>query len=135
MKKEVGLWIDHTKAVIVTVTGKEEETRRVRSNIEKHIHFSGGSLANPLFGAYSISGDGEQVHHFTSCLNTYYDRVISLIRYADSIWIFGPGEAKEELEKHMLRNHLSGPIVGIDVENNKMTDRQIAAKVSQHYQT
>jgi hypothetical protein len=31
-------------------------------------------------------------------LNIYYDAVIASIRGAESIWIFGPGEAKGELE-------------------------------------
>ncbi len=133
MKRDVGLWIDHTKAVIVTVSGEKEETRQVRSNIEKHVHFSGGSSANPLYGTCSLSGEGKLGPRFSSCLNTYYDGVVSLIRHADSIWIFGPGDAKGELEKHLQGDQLNTHIVGIEPAE-KMTDRQIAAKVRQHYQ-
>jgi len=133
MKREVGLWIDHTKAIIVTVTGEKEETRQVRSNIEKHVRFSGGSYASPLYGICSITGEGKQDRKFTSCLSTYYDGVVSLLRHADSIWIFGPGEAKGELKKHLQHDQLSAHIVGVDETVDKMTDRQIAAKVRQHY--
>ena len=133
MKKEVGLWIDHTKAVIVTVTGKKEETRQVRSNIEKFVRFSGGSYASPLFGTCNIAGAGKQDRNFLSFLSTYYDGVVSQIRHADSIWIFGPGEAKGELEKRLQRDELKVNIVGIETVE-KMTDRQIAVKVIRHYQ-
>lgn len=133
MKREVGLWIDHTKAVIVTVLEEGEETRQVRSNIEKHVHFSGGSQANPLYGTSSIPGESEQDRKYGNFLSTYYDGVVSLIRHADSIWIFGPGDAKEELEKHLHRDQLDTHIIGIETVD-KMTNRQIAAKVRQHYQ-
>jgi hypothetical protein len=66
-------------------------------------------------------------------LNIYYDTVIACIRDAESIWIFGPGEAKGELKKRLERNKPSEPIVGIETID-KMTDRQIAAKVRRYFQ-
>lgn len=133
MKREVGLWIDHMKAIIVTITGESDETRLVRSNIEKHVHFLGGSYANPLYGTCSISGEGKQARKFVNYLSTYYDGVVSQIRHADAIWIFGPGEAKGELERHLQRDQLNANIVGVETVE-KMTDRQITAKVRLHYQ-
>jgi hypothetical protein len=59
--------------------------------------------------------------------------VISCIHNAESILIFGPGEAKGELEKRLVNKGLGGRIAGIET-NDKMTDRQIAAKVRQHFQ-
>jgi hypothetical protein len=54
------------------------------------------------------------------------------MRDAESILIFGPGEAKGELRKRLERNNLGGRIVAIETVD-KMTDRQIAAKVRQHF--
>jgi hypothetical protein len=47
--------------------------------------------------------------------------------------LFGPGEAKGELEKHLAAKGLGGRVVGFETVD-KMTDRQIAAKVRQHFQ-
>jgi hypothetical protein len=58
--------------------------------------------------------------------------VIASIRDAESIFIFGPGEAKGELEKRLASEGLEGRIVGIEAVD-KMTDRQIAAKVRQRF--
>ena len=55
-----------------------------------------------------------------------------MIRDADSIWIFGPGEAKVELEKRLKQEDLGGRIVGVETVD-KMTDHQIAAKVRDHF--
>lgn len=43
MKSAAGLWIDHTKAVIVIVSDDGEEPKQIESGMEKHIRFSGGS--------------------------------------------------------------------------------------------
>jgi hypothetical protein len=37
MKRKVGLWIDHRKAVIVFVAGQEEEIKVIKSDVEKQI--------------------------------------------------------------------------------------------------
>lgn len=126
MKREVGLWLDHRKAVIVIVTDEGEETKIIESNMEKHVRFSSGSPE---------SGQGEYVRdlQFKNHLNRYYDDVIACIGDAKSIQIFGPGEAKGELEKRLESQELKGRIVGIETVD-KMTDRQIAAKVRDHFQ-
>jgi len=59
--------------------------------------------------------------------------VISYIRDAESILLFGPGEAKGELEKRLSAQGLGKRIVGIET-TDKMTDRQVVAKVRQHFQ-
>jgi len=124
MKREVGLWIDHRKAVIVSVTDKGEETSLIESDMEKHVRHSGA--------AQEDSAEDQRDDRFTGHLNQYYDHVISRIRDAESILIFGPGEAKVELEKRLERESLSGRVVGVETVD-KMTDRQIAARVRQHF--
>ena len=133
MKREVGLWIDHHKTVMVSVVNEKEETREIRSNVVKHIRLSGG--LSPKKPNLSTMSTGEDIgdRRYGNRLNGYYDGVISLLRNADSIWIFGPGEAKVELKKRLEREELGGRIESVDTVD-KMTDRQIAAKVRQHFQ-
>ena len=80
-----------------------------------------------------MPADDSRQRKLTGHLNIYYDAVIACIRDAESILIFGPGEAKGELKKRLEGNKLSGRIVGIETID-KMTDRQIAAKVRQYFQ-
>jgi hypothetical protein len=46
--------------------------------------------------------------------------------------VFGPGEAKGELEKRLEGEGLTGHILAIEAAD-KMTDRQIAAKVRRRF--
>jgi len=132
MRTQVGLWIDHRKAIVVTVTDKGEEIGLVISKVEKQGRRSGDS---PLEGSYEsqqVPADDSRQRTFTGHLNIYYDAVVACIRDAESILIFGPGEAKGELKKRLERDNLGGRIASIETVD-KMTDRQIAAKVRKHF--
>jgi hypothetical protein len=133
MKTRVGVWIDHRKAVIVVVTDTGEEIRLIISQAEKQLRRAGDA---PLKGPYEpqhVPADDSRERKFTGHLNLYYDAVIAGIREADSLLILGPGEAKGELTKRLERHHFSGRIVGSETAD-KMTPRQIAAKVRQYFQ-
>jgi hypothetical protein len=127
MKRQAGMWIDHRQAFVVFIDEGAEETQRIESGMEKHVRFSGRAALE------EGSADDQRDRQFTVHLNKYYDEVISHIRDAESILLFGPGEAKGEFEKRLANKGLGGRIVGIEIVD-KMTDRQIAAKVRQHYQ-
>ena len=132
MRTRVGLWIDHRKAIVVAVTDKGEEIGLIISKVEKQLRRSGDS---PLKGRYEpsqVPADDSRQRSYTGYLNIYYDAVIACIRDAESILIFGPGEAKEELKQRLEGNDLAGRIVGIETVD-KMTDRQIAAKVRKRF--
>ena len=133
MKKIVGLWVDHRKAIIVTVTEKGEETKLILSNVDKQPGRSGGIRSTTPYESQQVAADDSRERKFTGHLNTYYDEVIECIRNAESILIFGPGEAKGELKKRLNRNNLDARIVGTETVD-KMTDRQIAAKVREYFQ-
>ena len=79
-----------------------------------------------------MPADDSQQRSLTGHLNIYYDAVIAAIRDAESILIFGPGEAKGELKQRLEGLNLGGRIAGVETVD-KMTDRQIAAKVRQHF--
>jgi hypothetical protein len=128
MKKEVGLWIDHRKAVIVVIADQEEVTTKITSKVEKQPGRYGGVRSTTSYESQQVRADNSRERKFTGHLNIYYDAVIACIRDAESILIFGPGEAKGELKKRLERDKLGGRIVGIETVD-KMTDHQIVAKV------
>jgi len=132
MGTNVGLWIDHRKALVVAVTDKGEEVRLVISKVEKQPGRSGGIRSTTPYESQLVPADDSRERRSTGLLNIYYNAVIASIRDAESILIFGPGEAKGELKKRLVRNKLRGRIVGIETID-RMTDRQIAAKVRRYF--
>ena len=132
MKTKTGLWIDHRKASILTITEKGEEMKEIVSEAEKQPRRSGDSPLKGSYESFEVPADNRRQRAFTGELNIYYDEVIACIGDAESILIFGPGEAKDELKKRLEGHHLGGRIVGIETVD-KMTDNQIAAKIRQHF--
>ena len=132
MKRKVGLWIDHRKAVMVFLTGREQEIKVVKSNVEKQIRRAAASRSGGPFESQAVPSDDRQQREFTGHLHTYYSHVISHIRDAESILIFGPGEPKGELKKHLEHEGLSARLVGMETAD-KMTDHQITARVRRHF--
>lgn len=132
MKTNVGLWIDHRKAVIVTITDTGEKITQVLSEVEKQLSRTGDT---PLGGSYDIQhvpADDSQQKALTGHLNVYYDEVIANIRTADSIMIMGPGEPKGELKKRLEKNKLGERIACVE-SAERMTEPQLAAKVRKYF--
>jgi stalled ribosome rescue protein Dom34 len=120
MKKNAGVWIDHKKAVIVRITDGLEDIQSIESEMEKHVHYSGGEP------------EDRQEHRFANHLKEYYAKVIAFLHDADSILILGPGEAKGEFEKRLRAESFGARIVGTETVD-KMSDHQIAAKVREYF--
>jgi stalled ribosome rescue protein Dom34 len=127
MKKEIGLWVDHRQAVIVALTDSGEQITRIRSDAEKQIRFAGGSRKDGLQTTESI-----REKKLNSRLAKYFDDILTHIRDAELIQIFGPGDAKNELAKHLEKEGLKDRIVAVETMDN-MTDNQISAKVRERF--
>jgi stalled ribosome rescue protein Dom34 len=124
MTTNVGLWIDHREATIVTLAGAGEDVKHIASGMEKHVRFGGD--------AEKSTSEDNRDRRFTNHLNQFFEEVINSIRAADAILIFGPGEAKGELAKRLDGENLAGRVVGVE-SVDKLTDPQIAAKVREHF--
>ena len=125
MSKKVGLWLDRNKAVIVSIANKTEGRRIITSDMEHYVLYS-----------TVIPGDGspEEIRdrRFWNHLGEYYDKIVAHIRDADEIQVFGPGEAKHELEKHLEQEGLAIHIVSME-DAEKMSDLQIGIKVQKRF--
>lgn len=120
MNSNVGLWIDHREAIIVTLTDGFEKIYSIKSEVDKHVRFSGGTP------------EDQQDKKFTNHLNEYYDKVKAYLADSNPILIFGPGEAKVELSVRLKGTTLSDRIADIETED-KMTEGQIVAKVKKYF--
>jgi hypothetical protein len=132
MKPVAGLWIDHQKAVVVTLSDEGERIEEFVSYAEQQPGRINEKYFTVSFESQLVKADDRQQRGFTEHINKLYETVLSRIRRAQSVLIFGPGEAKGELKKIM--EYHSHTVRDVVVETaDKMTDNQIAAKIHQHY--
>jgi hypothetical protein len=128
MKKVVGIWIDHRKAIVVTSSDKGESIQHIESNVEKHPGRFNGVQSTDSHELQLLQADDTKQRVFTQHLNGFYNEVLASIGGAESVLIIGPGEAKGEIKTLMEQtNHCERTVVLESAD--KMTDGQIAAKV------
>ena len=125
MNKRAGLWLDRKKAVIVSSANNIEAKRIITSDMEHFVLYS-----------KNIPGDGapEDIRdrRFWNHLDEYYAKIIAHIRDATEIQIFGPGEAKNELQHHLETAGLSKYIVSVE-DAGELTNIQITTKVQKRF--
>lgn len=132
MKGNAGVWIDHRKAIVLLLNGVERVVS-IASKAEKHPERAGESPLGAAYEAAQVPADDVRQRALTAELAIYYDGVIAALRDAKAILIFGPGEAKGELHKRLIAHKLGGLVVGVEAQD-KMTERQIAAKIRSHFE-
>jgi hypothetical protein len=132
MNDQAGLWIDHRKAIVVSMTEDGEVVKEILSQVETQPRRSGDSPLKGSYEAVQVPADDRQQTVLTEHLNIYYDAVTDCLGTAKSFFIFGPGEAKNELIKRLEGKNLGGRVVGIET-TDQMSDPQVAAKVRQHF--
>ena len=134
MGTRIGLWIDHRKAVVVAMADSGEQTTlTIKSKVERQPGRFAGKHSTAPYESLQVPADDSRQRRFTGQLDIYHDAVIASVRNADTILVFGPGEAKGEFRKRILKAGIHGRIEAVETVD-KMTDRQIAAKVRRHFQ-
>ena len=133
MKKNIGLWIDHEKAVLVIQDEQKEDIQKIESGVGGHVPYRGASTTRSPYSTQYQKGDNRLDNKFNEQLNKFYKKVIAQISSAEAVLIIGPGEAKKELEKRIAHEKVKVQIAGIEIAG-KLTDRQLASKVRKFFQ-
>lgn len=124
MSRDVGVWIDHERAVIVSIAAGDVTTRTLESHVEGHPHYAG-----------SQEGGGEKKYEerHDQHLDRYYDQVIGQLGEPDALLLIGPGEAKLQLKERLGRSKAPTERAVAVESADRLTEPQIVAKVKAHY--
>ena len=132
MATKAGVWIDHKQAIVVLVTEAGQEIKKIAFDIGQPVRSKGGARSKN--SSHDFVAEDTLERKVESDRKDYYNDVLTSIRGADSLLILGPGEAKGEFNKHIMAKRIRGLTVELET-TDKMTDRQLVAKVQQHFAT
>ena len=133
MEKLFGLWVDHEKAIIVSITNGNHQIIHVKSDIEGHFRLKDDSQSISPSNLQGNTIESKMDSRYRKYLNIYFQHIIDALKEAKHIFIFGPGEAKIELKKRIEKNNiLLNKISGIEA-SDKLTEPQIVAKVKKYF--
>ena len=131
MKNQIGVWVDHREAFLVTLAGSEAETKHILSNSESQPRRASGQPSGS-FESQQVQADDTRERKHVAELNHFYDEVISNLGDVDSLLICGPGEARTEFKKRMDTKSKSGPEVTHKTADN-MPEPQLVAMIREHF--
>jgi hypothetical protein len=133
MATKAGVWIDHKQAIVVLVTDTGKAVmKKIAFDIGQPLQSTGGSRSKHSYTSHDFIAENTLERKLGNDRKNYYDDVVASILGAEAILILGPGEAKGELLKRLQSKKLRGVMVKLETAD-KMTDRQIAAKVGLHF--
>ena len=133
MKKEVGLWIDHQRAVIVMLHDGSETVERVEANFEKRGNYTSDVQSLSESSLRMDLAENKHERHTQEMVNNYYGEVVSHLKDATDLYIMGPGQAKTEFQKYIETQNLPAAVLRVEPAD-KLTDAQIAARVRQSFE-
>ena len=132
MSDKAGVWIDHRRALIVALRSDGEHSTQIVSKVEKHPERGGDRPQKGPYEARQVPADDSRQRALAGELNVYYDAVIAALRQFEPLLVFGPGEAKGELHKRLVKMKLGAHVAAVETDD-KMTDPQIVAKVRSYF--
>lgn len=130
---KTGVWIDHQRAIIVSIHNNEIKTDEILTGVISHERFKGETTDKTNSGAQvmnrEIHKEAKQQHK----LKKFYESIIDKILSSSHLYIFGPAEAKFDLQnqvaKHKTLKNL--PVVVAPADNRNMNE--IVADVKKYY--
>jgi hypothetical protein len=134
MATKAGVWIDHKQAIVVLIDDADQKIMKFTSGEQPHARPASGSRSKNKYTPNDFIAEDRREQKLVNDRKKVYQEVLACIRGADSLLIFGPGEAKGEFSKHITAKKVRGLKVELGT-TDKMTDRQLAAKVSEHFAT
>ena len=131
MTNRIGLWIDRKTAVIVALDDHRASITKLESGVQR-LRYRGAPRSRTAYSAKYGQGDDQLHQQYLHHLDKYYKQVVSRLRGASNILIFGPGEAKSDLKKHLSRQKPVDRVVAVQ-SADRMTDGQILARVRTYF--
>lgn len=131
--RRIGVWVDHRRAVIVVFEKGPPRVLEVESTVEPRVRMTGGSRGREAYFHQGVAPEKHRDEKIRHQITAYLTRVIDQIGSADEMLIMGPGQARTELAGLAQERGLGGS-TGVLVEAaDKMTRRQIVARVRAHF--
>lgn len=133
MKKQTGIWIDGSKAIIVKLSGGKENITEIESDIENRIHHENEGDKGSFMGDRHINNEKKFDERKKHQIDSFLKNVIEHIKNDDEFFVFGPADIKLKL-KHSIENEnqLASKLKTVETADS-MTNNQVVAKVKAFY--
>jgi hypothetical protein len=135
MKKKTGIWIDHKKAIIVSLNGEKENIIEIESNIENAVYHDKEGNKGTFSGSHHGNSETKFDERKKNQLNDFLKEVIAKIKETDELYVFGPAETKTKLEQKIYseKSFDISKLKSVATADSNMSVNQIIAMVKKFY--
>lgn len=134
-KKQTGVWIDSSKAVIVTLFDGKENMTEIQSGIENKVYHDDEGYKGTFSGTHHGSSETKFDERKKNQFDHFLKDVLSQVKESDELYIFGPAEARTKLEQkiHDDKGIPAAKLKSVQAAASYMTPNQIMASVKDFY--
>lgn len=135
MKKKTGIWVDHKKAIIVSLNGEKENVIEIESNIENAVYHDKEGNKGTFSGSHHGNSETKFEERKKNQLNDFLKEVIAKIKETDELFVFGPAETKTKLEQKIYseKSFDISKLKSVATADSNMSLNQIIAMVKEFY--
>ncbi|MBL7473010.1 hypothetical protein [Robertkochia sediminum] len=131
--KNVGVWMDKEKALIIETDASGERMNVLESEIEA-FNPTGGSRSKTKWGPQDVVQDSKYTEREKHQMKRYFDNLAEALKEAEQLVIFGPADTNAKFNSY-LKDHkkdLADKVKGVE-KADSMTDNQVKALVRDFY--
>lgn len=136
MKKQTGMWIDGSKAVIISLVDGKEQIERVEAEIENRVHHFGEGNSGVRMGDRHLVPEKRFNERERHQLDNYLEAVLTKVKGADELYVFGPAETRVALQRKLDTDKsykdLAQRLRAVEPADS-MTNNQIVARVKEFF--
>lgn len=135
MKRQTGIWIDTSKAIIITLDGqKEEKITEIDSDIENKVYHKNEGNKGTFSGTHHSTNENQFANRKKEQLDYFLKSILTYVKGSDELYVFGPAETKMKLEQKIYDENLidASKLKGVET-SDKMTINEIVTKVKRFY--
>lgn len=133
-KKQTGVWIDSSEAIIITLFDGNENITEIKSGIENKIYHDDEGSESSFSRNKTVNSDHRLNDPRKNELDSFLNNVLSQVQESDELFIFGPAETKTKLLDILYLQGVTAIHKLRSVQTaTKMSPNQILANVKNFY--
>ena len=134
MNKQTGIWIDGSRAIIVTLNEGNEKIIEIESDIENRIHHKKEGDKGTFSGNHHGSSETKFDERKENQMESFLNDVLMIVKGSAALYIFGPAETKVKLKQKIQKDKSieEGKIKAVETADS-MPLNEIVAKVKDFY--
>lgn len=133
MKKQTGIWLDHEKALVVTLVESGYTLKIIESDIITRERVDGETRKYGRFGDQSLNHEKHKERRIEKQVSNFLHHLLREIKEVDELVLFGPANMKKEFEKHILKDPTLASKLKAVVSADSMSNNQMVAWVKNFY--